>query len=84
MKETINRRMTKISAYFLFKFTTWVCPLRWQEKSEMSLSKIMSIDYGTVRIGIALSDPLQIIANPFKVIQNTGEEVFSEIKSIIK
>ena len=50
----------------------------------MSLSKIMSIDYGTVRIGIALSDPLQIIANPFKVIQNTGEEVFSEIKSIIK
>lgn len=50
----------------------------------MSLSKIMSIDYGTVRIGIALSDPLQIIANPFRVIQNSGEEVFSEINSIIK
>lgn len=50
----------------------------------MSLSRIMSIDYGTVRIGIALSDPLQIIANPFKVIQNSGEEVFSEINSIIK
>jgi putative Holliday junction resolvase len=50
----------------------------------MSLSRIMSIDYGTVRIGIALSDPLQIIANPFKVIQNSEEEVFSEINSIIK
>ncbi len=50
----------------------------------MSLSRIMSIDYGTVRIGLALSDPLQIIANPFKVIQNSGEEVFSEINSIIK
>jgi len=37
-----------------------------------------------VRIGIALSDPLQIIANPFKVIQNNGEEVFSEINSIVK
>ena len=44
----------------------------------------MSIDYGTVRIGIALSDPLQIIANPFKVIQNSGEEVLTEINSIIK
>ncbi len=44
----------------------------------------MSLDYGTVRIGIALSDPMQIIANPFKVIQNSGEEVFSEINSIIK
>lgn len=44
----------------------------------------MSIDYGTVRIGIALSDPLQIIANPFKVIQNSGEDVFNEINSIIK
>jgi len=50
----------------------------------MNLSRIMSIDYGTVRIGIALSDPLQIIANPFRVIQNSGEEIFSEINSIIK
>jgi len=50
----------------------------------MNFSRIMSIDYGTVRIGIALSDPLQIIANPFKVIQNSGEVVFSEISSIIK
>ena len=44
----------------------------------------MSIDYGTVRIGVALSDPLQIIAKPFTVIQNTGDEVFSEIKKITK
>ena len=50
----------------------------------MNIFRIMSIDYGTVRIGLALSDPLQIIANPFKVIQNSGEEVFSVINSIIK
>jgi len=44
----------------------------------------MGIDYGSVRIGIALSDPLQIISRPYKVIPNTGEKTFSEIKKIIK
>jgi len=44
----------------------------------------MGIDYGSVRIGIALSDPLQIISRPYKVIANSGEETFSEIKKIIE
>lgn len=43
----------------------------------------MGIDYGHVRIGIALSDPLRIIAKPFRTIQNDGENVFSEINRII-
>jgi putative holliday junction resolvase len=32
--------------------------------------RIMGIDYGTRRIGISLSDPLQIIAQPFDTILN--------------
>ncbi|RLC51620.1 MAG: Holliday junction resolvase RuvX [Candidatus Cloacimonadota bacterium] len=50
----------------------------------MKLFRIMGIDYGSVRIGIALSDPLQIISRPYKVIANSGEETFSEIKKIIE
>lgn len=34
--------------------------------------RILSIDYGTVRIGLALSDPLRIIAKPLKVLPNNG------------
>ncbi|MCD6177125.1 MAG: Holliday junction resolvase RuvX [Candidatus Cloacimonetes bacterium] len=49
----------------------------------MVLFRLMGIDFGTVRIGIALSDPLQIISQPFKVIPNT-ENTISEICKIIK
>ena len=50
----------------------------------MALSRIMGIDYGSVRIGIALSDPMQIISRPYKVILNKGKEIFFEIKKIIE
>lgn len=50
----------------------------------MSLHRLMCIDYGEVRIGIALSDPLQIISRPFSVISNNAETVFKELKDIIK
>jgi putative Holliday junction resolvase len=43
----------------------------------------MGIDYGEVRIGLALSDPLQIISQPLKVIGNNGD-TFSEINKIVK
>ncbi|MCX6135629.1 MAG: Holliday junction resolvase RuvX [Ignavibacteriales bacterium] len=32
--------------------------------------RIMGIDFGTTRIGLSLSDPLQIIAVPFKTLDN--------------
>jgi len=32
------------------------------------MSRIMAIDYGTRRVGIAVTDPLQIIASPIKTI----------------
>jgi putative Holliday junction resolvase len=39
------------------------------------LSRILGVDYGGRRIGLALSDPLWIIAKPFKVIdrKKTGD-----------
>ena len=43
----------------------------------------MGIDFGEVRIGIALSDPLQIISQPFLVLAN-NENTISEIQNIIK
>jgi putative Holliday junction resolvase len=44
----------------------------------------MCIDYGEVRIGIALSDPLQIMANPYSVIKNNADTLFDELNQIIK
>jgi putative Holliday junction resolvase len=35
-----------------------------------SRRRIMGIDFGTTRIGISLSDPLQIIAQPFTTLAN--------------
>jgi putative Holliday junction resolvase len=32
--------------------------------------RIMGVDFGTTRIGISLSDPLQIIAQPFTTLDN--------------
>jgi len=49
----------------------------------MVLFRLMGIDFGEVRIGIALSDPLQIISQPFKVIPN-GDKTIYKIQEIIK
>ncbi|MCF7859854.1 MAG: Holliday junction resolvase RuvX [Candidatus Cloacimonetes bacterium] len=49
----------------------------------MNLFRLMAIDYGDVRIGLALSDPLQIISQPYKVIPN-NEQTIKTIISIIK
>ena len=39
------------------------------------MGRILAIDYGDQRIGLALSDPLKIIASPFKTIINCVETV---------
>lgn len=43
----------------------------------MKYKRVMGIDFGDVRIGIALSDSMQIIASPFEVYKtkNTTEDV---------
>jgi putative Holliday junction resolvase len=48
--------------------------------------RIVGIDYGQARIGVALSDPSQIIASPLTTIQNKKklEEVVKEFLSVLK
>ena len=36
------------------------------------MNRILAIDYGEKKIGLALSDPLKIIAKPFKTIENSS------------
>jgi len=48
------------------------------------MPRIMSIDYGDKRIGIAITDPLGMFAKPFTTIENKGETyIFAEINKII-
>ena len=48
------------------------------------MGRILGIDYGDVRIGLALSDPLKIIASPFRTIQNRNNDfILKELGSII-
>lgn len=46
-------------------------------------SRIMSIDYGSKRIGIALSDPLKTFAYSFTTINNDDKK-FLELEKIIR
>ena len=48
------------------------------------MSRILAIDYGLKKIGLALSDPFKIIAKPFKTIDNRSYENFlNELNNII-
>jgi len=48
------------------------------------MGRILGIDYGDVRIGLALTDPLKIIASPFKTIQNRNNDfIIKELDFII-
>ena len=46
-------------------------------------TRILSIDFGMKRIGLALSDPLKIFAYPFKTLKNDSS-FFSELTKLIK
>lgn len=47
--------------------------------------RLMGIDFGDARVGIALSDPLMIMSQGYKTIKNDGTEaLFKEIVEIIK
>ena len=48
------------------------------------MKRILCLDYGEKRIGLALSDPLKIIAYPYKTIINSGlKNLKYELKKII-
>lgn len=40
-----------------------------------SVGRLAGIDYGTVRIGVAVSDPSQVIASPHEVYQRRNEKL---------
>ncbi len=46
--------------------------------------RLMGIDFGDARVGVALSDPLGIMAQGYKTVQNDGTDaLFLELKAII-
>jgi putative Holliday junction resolvase len=47
------------------------------------MGRILAIDYGDQRIGLALSDPLKIIASPYKTIINNNDHIVDLIQDII-
>ena len=46
-------------------------------------SRILSIDFGLKRVGLALSDPLKIFAYPYKTLNNNNN-FFIDLQKIIK
>ena len=47
--------------------------------------RVIGIDYGDSRIGLALSDPMRVIAKPSGIITNRSEDhVLGKLKSIIE
>jgi putative Holliday junction resolvase len=49
----------------------------------MEIYRLMGIDFGEKRVGIALTDPMQIISKPFVVLPN-DEKLFVAINDIIR
>ena len=49
------------------------------------MSRILALDYGDKKIGVAISDPMKIIAKPLQIIMNLSyERVLNEINDLIK
>ena len=48
------------------------------------MRRILGLDVGTVRVGVALSDPLGIAAQPFEVIDRRVVEPFGRVAEIVK
>lgn len=47
------------------------------------MPRILGIDHGTVRVGLALSDELELVANPLMTLQN-GPQLIEEIARLIR
>ena len=49
------------------------------------MSRILALDYGSKRIGMAISDLLQIIAKPYKTIKNeSNSQILAELNNVIE
>lgn len=48
------------------------------------MSRLLGLDYGERRIGIAMSDPMQIIVQPFRTIEyKQPDEIWKALQSIV-
>ncbi len=47
------------------------------------MKRLLALDVGTVRVGVALSDPLGITAQPFDTLQRRDRSFFSDLQKII-
>ena len=48
------------------------------------MNRILAIDYGEKKVGLALSDPMKIIAKPYKTIANESDDkLINDINNII-
>ena len=47
------------------------------------MNRILAIDYGEKKVGLALSDPLKIIAKPYKTIDNISDDKLIEDFNVI-
>ena len=48
------------------------------------MGRLLAIDYGARRVGLALSDPLKMIASPYRtIIKKNNTNLIEEIKRII-
>ena len=48
------------------------------------MGRILAVDYGTVRIGLAISDPLKVIARPLRVLKPHKEDPIAAIRKIVE
>ena len=55
-----------------------------QELAKVPIGRILCIDFGTKRIGLALSDPFQMLASTYRTLKNSGtDSVANSINDII-
>ncbi|MCD4813691.1 Holliday junction resolvase RuvX [bacterium] len=50
----------------------------------MAKARILGLDYGVRRIGVAISDPLGITSQPLATLRNRKDKVMEEIAAIIQ
>jgi putative Holliday junction resolvase len=50
----------------------------------MTLGRIMGLDYGTRRIGVALSDLLHLTAQPHTVLEANSDQLSSELRRLVE
>ena len=50
----------------------------------MSVKRILGIDFGDKQIGLALTDPLAMFAQPLASLENTGKKCIKEIAAIVE